>query len=68
MSTPASHEGSVDEAKFKFTNLLELQALRLLRAFFRIGDAKRREELVLCAEELASSSPDAFPPPNGADR
>jgi hypothetical protein len=67
MSTPASHEGSVDEAKFKLTNLLDLQALRLLRAFFRIG-AKRRQELVLRAEELASSSPDALPPPDGADR
>jgi hypothetical protein len=37
----------VDEAKFRIASLLDLQALRLLRAFVRIGDPKRRQELVL---------------------
>ena len=44
----------MDEAKFRHASLLDLQALRLLRAFVRIGDPKRRQELVLYAEELAS--------------
>ncbi|WFU45425.1 hypothetical protein QA640_46245 (plasmid) [Bradyrhizobium sp. CB82] len=32
----------MDEAKIKLTSLLDLQALRLLRAFFRISDPQRR--------------------------
>jgi len=57
----------VDEVKFRLASLLDLQALRLLRAFVRIGDPKRRQELVLYAEELASSSQYAAPP-DGEDR
>ena len=57
----------MDEVKFRLASLLDLQALRLLRAFVRIGDPKRRQELVLYAEELASSSQYAAPP-DGEDR
>jgi hypothetical protein len=58
----------VDNEKSKLASLLDLQALRLLRAFFRIEDPERRQEVILHAEELASSPPDALPPPNGAHR
>lgn len=64
-----THEGSVEEGTFKLASrLLDFQALRLLRAFFRIADPKRRQEVILHAEELASSIPDTFPPPDGVDR
>ena len=57
----------MDEAKFRHASLLDLQALRLLRAFVRIGDPKHRQELVLYAEELATSPQDTAPP-DGEDR
>jgi hypothetical protein len=41
---------------------MDLQALRLLRAFFKIGDPNRRQEVIAHAEELASTAardPDA---------
>lgn len=49
--------------KIKLASLLDLQALQLLRAFFRIGDPQRRQEIILDAEEFASSTPHAFPRP-----
>jgi hypothetical protein len=44
----------VDERKF--IGAIDLQSLRLLRAFFKIGDPGRRQEIIVHAEELASSS------------
>lgn len=58
----------MDEGKFKLASLLDLQVLRLLRAFFRIDNPERRQEVILHAEKLASPNPDAFPPSSGADR
>lgn len=44
--------GSVDDGKSISTS--DLEALRLLDAFFKIGDPKRRREVVMRAETLAS--------------
>jgi hypothetical protein len=62
----ATAREAVSEKELKSADLLDLQALRLLRAFFRIGDPRRRQEIVHRAEELASSR--AVPAQDEADR
>jgi hypothetical protein len=58
----------VDEEIFKSAGLLDLQALRFLRAFFRIDDPQRRREIIERAEEFASPRiPLAPAGPDGSD-
>jgi hypothetical protein len=47
--------GSVDERKS--INVKDFQALRLLRAFSKIADPKLRQQVITCAEKLASDAP-----------
>jgi hypothetical protein len=49
-------ERQLDEEVLKSAGLLNLQALRLLRAFFRIDDPQRRQEIIQRAEDLVSSA------------
>jgi hypothetical protein len=35
----------------------DVEALRLLRAFFKISDPKRRREVIMQVEKLASDTP-----------
>lgn len=54
--------GAVDEETFRSAGLLDLQTLRLLRAFFRIADLRRRQEIIDRAEVLACSQTHLAPP------
>jgi hypothetical protein len=61
----------------RLTRSSDPETLRLLRAFFKIGDPRRRREIVKQVEWLASDQPSASEtsllrgnklPPHGADR
>jgi hypothetical protein len=59
--------------KGKFINGSDLEVLRLLRAFAKIGDPKRRREIIDLAEKLATPPVTDVPlhpdkPPNEADQ
>jgi hypothetical protein len=59
----------VDDEVFRSAGFLDVQALRLLRAFFRIDDPRLRQQIIERAEELARpQAPPAPPAPDEADR
>jgi len=47
----------VDDEVFRSPGFLDVQALRLLRAFFRIDDPRLRQLIIERAEELAPPAP-----------